>query len=309
MPNPEGEDERTIPNAGGGSCSGESDDGRLPPLAVVVEQPGDKDGGDPDVERADVSSDVPSGDEGGIEVDSEDTGSAGGKASGKRSQITRISRQTFRAACIAGDGNRSLIARALGCTNNAVNRRILADPELNSMFGNGGDSPADPPNQFQVMDRDRDDLPESTGGSELVGQIDEEAMEKYRNALMVYGVSQKRLDKLKALDGLAKDWATHISISLRVTHQSYDGQLHNLAEMADDIKEKLADPGLSAEEYSYLSKIYVECVKEGGKGVGLMLALTEALVRMLGADKNKNGGTPKATAGWGPQKKVRVIKE
>lgn len=146
-----------------------------------------------------------------------------------------------------------------------------------------------------------------------IGHIDDGDLAIYRQALRAYGVSEKRLTKLKALDGLAKDWATHLSISLRGHHQSYDGQLHNLAELADEIAERLKGKEmqdgtrqpLDPEEYSYLAKIQVECVKEAGKGVNTMLTLTEALVRMMTADKNNKGAPIRATAGWGPMKRVR----
>lgn len=164
-----------------------------------------------------------------------------------------------------------------------------------------------------VMNRSRGDLPGRV--SVEIGSVGEGELKIYRDALKAYGVSDRRLAKIKALDGLAKDWATHMSISLRGHHQSYDAQLHELAELADDLTEKMKgtkqEDGtyipLDAESYSYLAKIKVECVKEGGKGVGVMLALTEALVRMLGASKN-NAPAEKATSGWGPMKKVRDAK-
>lgn len=163
------------------------------------------------------------------------------------------------------------------------------------------------------MNRSAEDLPAHV---EINGDIDPAAMNMYWDGLKAYGVSDRRLAKLKTLSGLSKDWATHLSISLRGHHQSYDGQLHNLAELADEIDEKLKghvqEDGtcapLSIEEYSYLAKIRVECVKESGKGVDTMLNLTEALVRMMNASQGKGGGPEKAKAGWGPMKKVREVK-
>jgi hypothetical protein len=225
------------------------------------------------------------------------------RAYGRRGKNNQITDQTFRAACIAGDGNRAAIAAALGIDRKVVTRRIQDDPELNALYGDGKAEPEiGTPKEMALMNRSPDDLPEHV--AQEIGSVSEEDMEQYYTALRAYGVSEKRLAKLKSLDGLAKDWATHVSISLRGHHQSYDGQLHNLAEVAESIKEKLDSGDLNAEEYSYLSKVYVECVKEAGKGVGMMLTLTEALVRMIGASKN-DGAPAKATAGWGPMKKVR----
>lgn len=181
------------------------------------------------------------------------------------------------------------------------------------MFGDKYADPAViPPSEAQVMGRDPADLPERVANE--IGQVTDDDQQMYWNALRASGVSEARLKQLKSLNGLSRDWATHISLSLRGHHQSYDAQLHKLAEVADDIRERLkgqlADDGetripLSAEDYSYLSKVYTECVKEAGKGVNTMLALTEAVVRMMAANKDQHAGEEKATPGWGKMKKVR----
>lgn len=245
------------------------------------------------------------GDAGGREeddFDKEDSGSDGAPEPAGRGKARRISRQTFRAACVAGEGNRTLIAAATGLGRDTVADRINADPELSQLYGDGrGDAPTRPPGEMSVLNRNPNDLPRSVAVE--IGQVSREDTEQYYVALKAYGVSDERINKLKSLDGLAKNWATHVSISLRGHHQSYDGQLHNLAEVAENIKKRLDVGDLDAESYSYLAKVYVECVKEAGKGVGMMLTLTEALVRMIGA-KNEVSPT-KAVSGWGPMKKVR----
>lgn len=244
-------------------------------------------------------------DEGG-EGHPEDSGGAGDSDNEGGSRRSRISRQTFRAAVIAGGGNRANIARATGYSYNQVDRRIAADPELNALYGDkSADAPVQPPDKLQVIARDTSDLPERVAAE--IGQVTDADQQMYWAALKASGVSDRRLAKLKSLSGLAVDWATHISLSLRGHHQSYDGQLHNLADMADDIKKRLDTGELDAESYSYLAKVYVECTKEQGKGVATMLALTEALVRMMAANEKKGGGEEKATAGWGPPKKVRKV--
>lgn len=193
-----------------------------------------------------------------------------------------------------------------------VDKRIASDPQLNALYGrHRNEPPEQSPDEMQVMNRSATDLPAKVG-VELFGNINDDDLTIYRNALRAYGVSEARLAKLKALDGLAKDWATHMAISLRGHHQSYDGQLHNLAELADDIAERLKgtknEDGtftpLNTEEYTYLAKVKVECGKEIGKGVVTLMTLTEALVRMLNADKNKPNNGAKATPGWGEMKRV-----
>ena len=186
---------------------------------------------------------------------------------------------------------------------------------MNRLYGDpSADVPSDGPTDIDTMNRDASMLPEHVPGIELVDSIAQMDRETYRAALKDYGVSDKQLAKLKALDGLAANGGRLLSVSLQMTHQNYVGQLHNLAEVADDIRERLmpkkdADGNLvpmNAEDYSYLAKVYVECVKEAGKGYGLMMTGTEAMVRMMTAAKaDKKPDSGKATAGWGPMKKVR----
>lgn len=149
---------------------------------------------------------------------------------------------------------------------------------------------------------------------ELVEQVAEMDREAYRNALKEYGVSERQLNKLKALDGLAKNGGRLLSVSLQMTHQNYVGQLHNLAEVADQLKDRMAGKKMEdgstqppdVEEHSALARAYIECVKEAGKGYGLMMAGTEAMVRMMASARaGDKGAQPKATSGWGPMKKVR----
>lgn len=240
----------------------------------------------------------------------EDSGDDGGAIPEAKGKDRRISGQTFRAACIAAKGNRTLIAAATGLHRKSVTKRINSDPELKEKYGDAdADAPTVPPAEMGVLNRNPDDLPAHVAVE--IGQVDAADMAQYYTALKAYGVSDERINKLKSLDGLANNWATHVSISLRGHHQSYNGQLHNLAEVAENIKKKLDGvPGpdgkivqLDAESYSYLAKVYVECVKEAGKGMGMMLTLTEALVRMIGAKNEVQ--TAKAVSGWGPMKKVR----
>ena len=184
------------------------------------------------------------------------------------------------------------------------------------MFGYGRSNrepPAFAPSDVAAMGRRPDDLIALAPGIELVDQVAEMDREIYRGALKEYGVSEKQLKKLKALDGLAKNGGRLLSVSLQMTHQNYVGQLHNLADVADQIKERLngkemqdgSTQPLDAEEYSYLAKVYVECVKQAGAGYELMMKGTEAMVRMMAAAKGTGIGNEKAQAGWGPMKKVR----
>ena len=177
-----------------------------------------------------------------------------------------------------------------------------------------GEPPVETPTDVASMGRRPDDLMAMAPGIELVDQVADMDREMYRGALKEYGVSDKQLKKLKALDGLAKNGGRLLSVSLQMTHQNYVGQLHNLADVADEIRDRLTEMSspregvavaLNIEEYSSLAKVYVECVKQAGSGYELMMKGTEAMVRMMAAAKGKSLGNEKAEAGWGPMKKVR----
>lgn len=202
----------------------------------------------------------------------------------------RLSRQEFRTAVIAGDGHYENIARATGYTRSNVAYRIAHDPELKPLFGHKARTVS------------------------LGVQVTRSDLETYRAALKVYGVSEAHLAKLRALDGLAVGSDRLLAVSFQVSHQSYVGQLHNLDEVADAIKERLKGSlmqdgtykPLEDESLATLSKVYVDCVKERGRGMKLIVDGIEAIERMKAAASGKE--TPKegkAVPGWGPMKKVR----
>jgi len=310
MSNPSGDDQHPDDPNRGDTGGGAPVEGGLPEVeaATILAQP--EGGEDRLSEETPPAADAASGAAQGRQVGVEDSGGGGIKVQGgdklrvnEEHGNTKVSKQTFRAATIANDGNRTHIARALGLDKSSVSRRIAADPELNALYGDHkADLPAEAPAELKALGRRRSDL-EAIPGIELVDAVAEMDRENYRAALEKYGVSKGTLEKLKALDGLAADGGRLLAVSLQMTHQNYVGQLHKLAEVADDIKKRLTDE-LGAEDYSYLAKVYVECVKEAGKGYGLMMTGTEAMIRMMVSARGQGGGEPKAQAGWGPMKKV-----
>ena len=165
------------------------------------------------------------------------------------------------------------------------------------------------------MMRDAQDIPPEVS-METVKQIEAMDREMYLDSLKKAGVSVKTLDNLKAMDGLAKDAGRQLSMSLEMTHKNFILQLMKLAEVSDNLRERLngtevngVNVPLDPEQYAAISRVYIECVKEARSGYAMMLTGTEAMVRMMTAAKGK-GDSPegKATAGWGPMKKVRDAK-
>lgn len=253
----------------------------------------------------------------GDQVDKQTSEDAGNSRTGYEPGSPAIPREAFRKAVIVAGGNISIIASAIGRSAKSVRDRIASNPELNALYGSGK-SP-NKTSKMTAMKRRESDIPddpepEAEVNIELVEQVAEMDREAYRAALKQYGVSDRQLNKLKALDGLAKNGGRLLSVSLQMTHQNYVGQLHNLAEVADELKDRMSGnvmqdgsiQPLDIEEHSSLARAYIECVKEAGKGYSLMMAGTEAMVRMMAAARSGNAGAqPKAVSGWGPMKKVR----
>jgi len=166
------------------------------------------------------------------------------------------------------------------------------------------------------MDRNAQDIPPEVS-IEVIKQIEAMDREMYLDSLKKAGVSVKTLDNLRAMDGLAKDAGRQLSMSLEMTHKNFILQLMKLAEVSDSLRSRLEGKemedgtkvALEPIEYAAISRVYIECVKEARSGYGMMLTGTEAMVRMMTAAKGK-GDSPegKATAGWGPMKKVRDVK-
>lgn len=214
------------------------------------------------------------------------------------------------------------MAAALGITEASVRQRVYSDPELKALyahrkgsFGKPADESPKPPDGTAPFRRRVDDLPEPVRGIELAETVAEMDRDIYREGLREYGVSEKQLKKLKALDGLAKDSGRLLSVSLQMTHQNYLGQLHKLADVADDLLERMKGVEIDGkyiphapEDQASLTKCYIECVKEAGKGYQLIMEGTQAMVRMIAVASGVSDTAPARETKWKP-KKVNPAKD
>lgn len=190
---------------------------------------------------------------------------------------------------VSGAGNRQIIAKALGISEQAVAKRISEDHGLREIYG-------------------------GQGRGALADPITALDLETYRAALKVYGVSAMHLEKQRALDALAAGNSDRmLAISLRVAHQSYVGLLHDLDEVAAAVKERLNGVAMpdgttvphEPEQHAALAKVFVDCVKERGRGAAIMMAGIETIVKMSAAAKGDGPGVAgKTKPAWGPMKRV-----
>lgn len=229
---------------------------------------------------------------------------------GKRDKIDNheIARACREAIAAGGtDGFKARAARLLGREPTWLRDRIRENDQLRALFGNVADAEgAQPPREAEVMNRTPQGLP-SPGGVELAQVVGEADNLILRDGLKKLGVSEKTLERLKTLDGLAKSSGHFLSISLEKTHRMYFLQLVHLMEVSDDLRERLlAKEGEKGyigddEARAYFNRNYAEMVKEAGSGYKLMMEGAQAMVKMLQAAKGDEelpgGGTKKP--GWG----------
>lgn len=285
------EGSRGGPDAGPSGASPGGGNNGIPPLEATATALGHN--GEGEHQEANASPALREGENGeepgGLFARGEHPAGAEHQEPDPRSQ-KRYSKTDFRLAVVGGAGDRQKIARALNISQQAVARRIAADPELCAIYGRG------------VVD----------AVSDPITALD---LETYRAALKVYGVSAMHLEKQRALDALAAGNSDRmLAISLRVAHQSYVGLLHDLDEVAAAVKERLNGVAMpdgttvahEPEQHAALAKVFVDCVKERGRGAAIMMAGIETIVKMSAAAKDDApDGAGKAKPGWGKMKKVR----
>lgn len=125
------------------------------------------------------------------------------------------------------------------------------------------------------------------------------------------GASDKLIERIRNLDGLAKTTGGFIAISLEKTSRSYYLQVMELMETAQNLRARLhAKAGEEGyiendEARAFFNKNYIEMVKEAGRAYELMLSGAEAMVRMMKAatsDDDAPGATKKPRWGRVPRK-------
>lgn len=233
----------------------------------------------------------------------------------------RLSKTEVSIALREAEGNVPLAARALDTTERNIYHWIATDTELNALYGGMGATSKEvrPPGEVEVLTRSPDGAPDALDEElpapkdiNMALAIAEADMQAMRDGLKKMGIGEATLEKLKTLDTLAKNDGLFLSISLRTTHRMYFVQAVNLMEAADGLKKRYLDPiqdpdkapgemkdnkNCSDEERAYFYKCYHEMVKESGRAYSLMMAGTEAMVRMLkaagGGDKPKGHTKPK----------------
>lgn len=215
-------------------------------------------------------------------------------------------------------GNRALAAEVLGIAQHDLSARIRKNPELKALWSNSRSvhgNPAPEAKTVEVMNRRPKQMSDLTPESvELAQMVSESDNELLRKGLKKLGVSDKMVERLKTLDGLARSSGHFLSISLEKTHRLYFLQLIGLNEVADELRARLLakpdEPGWVAgdEERAFLNRNYSEMVKEAGNGYKIMMEGAANMVRMLAAAKGNDDPTgPTGKPKWGRVNEPKAV--
>lgn len=102
------------------------------------------------------------------------------------------------------------------------------------------------------------------------------------NGLTKLGLKPETIQKLRDLEGLAGDSGKFLSMSVNTMHQMFFGQMMHLYEQAENIREKfLKDDTLSMKERLMWNRMYMDIVREIGKGYKLTFDGARALTEMI----------------------------
>lgn len=190
----------------------------------------------------------------------------------------------------------------------SVRARVERIPELKALYGNRGEDaePPEPPTVLETLVRAPGDLPPREPESrELAEKLMQQDREMLRAGLQGAGIKPETIEKLRSLDGLARNAGAFLSVSLDYTHRLHIFATTALFEEMVYIRETYLRPGADGKpKYDpmvmvFWQRAYNEIADLLGKGYDRTLAGSQAMVMMMkGRQKPGNGDAPKAKPGW-----------
>lgn len=196
-------------------------------------------------------------------------------------------------------GNVAAAAQALGMDRKALFRRIAKDPELKALYGHQSqDSEVPEMSAMSTMLRTPSDIPmRQDENRELAENLMKQDRELLRAGLQAAGIKPETIQKIRSLDGLARNTAAFLSVSIDFTHRL------NIFSQAALLEEMLyiRDNHLRAEGMDPMVKVmwqraFNEIGEMLGKGHDRALNATQAMMAIAKGtqgDDPKPGGTAK----------------
>jgi hypothetical protein len=117
---------------------------------------------------------------------------------------------------------------------------------------------------------------------EVTAQILEADRALMAEGLAKLGVKPETIQKLRDLEGLARDGGRFLSMSVQKTHEIYFLQLVKLFEEAERIRTEFLDKDdISPKDKAFWRRLYLDMVKESGKGYQNTFDGARALAEMM----------------------------
>lgn len=191
-------------------------------------------------------------------------------------------------------GNITAAAEAMGMDTKSLFRRINNDPELKALYGNQGqNAEVAELNPLNTMLRNPQDLPpQQPVDREFAENLLKQDREMLRMGLQSAGIKPETIEKIRSLDGLARNTAAFLSVSIDFTHRL------NIFSQAALLEEMMyiRDTHLRAEGMDPMVKVmwqraFNEIGEMLGKGHDRALNATQA---MMAIAKGAQGDDPKA---------------
>lgn len=205
-------------------------------------------------------------------------------------------------------GNRHLVAKTFGTDHKYVQRRIERTPKLYALYGamaEGAEIMA--PTEIETVNRSRADLPPAEiTDSQRAEQLMQQDRQMLRDGLGAAGIKPETIEKMKSLDGLARNAGAFLSVSLDYTHRLHIYATAALFEEMIYIRDTYLRPGEDGKPKHdpmvmvFWQRAYNEIADLLGKGYDRTLAGSQAMVMMMkGRNKPGNGELPNAKPKWG----------
>lgn len=200
-------------------------------------------------------------------------------------------------------GNITAAAEALGMDEKSLRRRITNDPQLFALYGaQSQDAEVPEKNQVNTMVRTPDQIPmKMEENRALAEELMKQDRELLRSGLLAAGISPATIAKIRSLDGMARNTAAFLSVSIDFTHRLNIFAQASLAEELIYIREN----HLRSEKMDPMVKVmwqraYNEIAEMLGKGHDRALNATQAMMAIAKGTQgdNPNGGGKPAKPAW-----------
>lgn len=218
----------------------------------------------------------------------------------------RVSDLEFALALKKCDGDRKLVANVLGLAKASVDDRIKNNPELSALYGggsskNGGGVPRPDPTELSTMTRTPADIPSLIEGSDRAEALMAQDREIMRAGLQAAGIKPETIERIRSLDGLAKNSGRMISASLDYTHRLHIFSTAALFEEMIYIRDThLRNTGADPMVTVFWQRAFNEIADLLGKSNDRTMNTAQALAAMMKNQDGgkKNGSGPKSKPGW-----------